>query len=151
MPDDVSLVRLYVLRCMYLLDALMLGGSVWPDLVRHFGWADPLQGVAPSFWAALSLLALVGVRHPLKMLPLLLIQFTYKLIWMIWIWLPLHAAGGSTYLTKPMLMGAILEPLIIPWPYVVRAYITSAGERWTNKRPESGRTGVPAKQNVETR
>ncbi len=119
MYEEVSLVRLYVLRCIYLLDALMLGSSVLPGLVRHLGWADPLQGVAPSLWAALSLLALLGVRHPLKMLPLLLIQFTYKLIWMIWVWAPLHAAGGSTYLTKAMLMGAILEPLIIPWPYVI--------------------------------
>jgi hypothetical protein len=142
MPEDVSLLRLYVLRCMYLLNALMLGLSVWPDLVRHLGWADPLQGVAPSFWAALSLLALLGVRQPLKMVPLLLIQFTYKLIWIIWVWLPLHAAGGSTFLLKPMLMGAILEPLIIPWPYVIRAYITSAGDRWTSKGRSRGAVGA---------
>ena len=132
--EDVSLFRLYLLRCIYLLEALMLGGSVWPDLVRHLGWSDPLQGVAPSFWAALSLLSLLGVRHPLKMLPLLLTQFTYKLIWMVWVWLPLHAAGGSTYLTKPMLMGAMLEPFIIPWPYLFRAYVVNAGERWRMSR-----------------
>lgn len=41
MTEDVSLVRLYVLRCIYLLGALMLGGSVWPDLLKHVGWIDP--------------------------------------------------------------------------------------------------------------
>jgi hypothetical protein len=138
MPQDVSLVRLYVLRFIYLVGGLMLGSAVWPDLVRHTGWGNPLEGVGPCLWGTLSLLALLGVRHPLKMLPLLLIQFTYKVIWMIAVWLPLHAAGGSSGLTKPMLMGAILEPLIIPWPYVVRTYVLSAGDRWTNKRRDVG-------------
>jgi hypothetical protein len=50
MPEEVSLARLYLLRCIYLLEAFMLGSSVWPGLVKHLGWADPLQGVAPSFW-----------------------------------------------------------------------------------------------------
>jgi hypothetical protein len=84
------------------------------------------------------------------MLPLLLIQFIYKAIWMVCIWLPLHAAGGSTYLTKPMLMGVILEPLIIPWPYVVRTYVTKAGDRWTRKRisAEVCEPTLPGNQNA---
>jgi hypothetical protein len=42
MSEDVSLTRLYLLRCIYLLGGLMLGASVWPDLVKHLGWSDPL-------------------------------------------------------------------------------------------------------------
>ena len=133
MPEDVSLTRLYLLRCIYLLGGLMLGASVWPDLIKHLGWSDPLQGVAPCLWGTLSLLALLGVRQPLRMLPLLLIQFTYKVIWMLCVWPPMHAAGHTSYLTKPMLMGAIVEPFIIPWPYLFRTLITNTGDRWTNR------------------
>lgn len=41
----------------------------------------------------------------------------YKDIWLIAVWLPLRSAGGSTDLLKPMLIGAVVELIVIPWPY----------------------------------
>ena len=132
MHEDVSLFRLYLLRALYLGNFVMLGLSVWPGILRQNGWANPLEGVAVAFWGALSLLSIIGVRYPLKMLPLIFLQFTYKLIWVLAVALPRLSTGAPTWYMKPMLMGVLLEPVFIPWPYVYATYIRKAGDRWRN-------------------
>ncbi|HTV07860.1 MAG TPA: hypothetical protein VMD97_02305 [Candidatus Aquilonibacter sp.] len=133
MHEDVSLFRLYLLRALYLGNFIMLGLSVWPGILTHRGWANPLEGVAIAAWGALSLLCILGVRYPLKMLPLLFMQFTYKIIWVLAVALPRIQSGAPTWYLKPMLIGAIVEPLLIPWPYVITTYIRKPGDRWRNR------------------
>ena len=130
MNEDVSLVRLYLLRALYLGNFLMLGASAWPGILTRHGWANPLEGVGVAFWGALSLLSILGVRYPLKMLPLVFLQFTYKLIWVLAVALPRLSTGAPTWYMKPMLMGVIIEPFLIPWPYVFATYVKKAGDRW---------------------
>lgn len=132
MPGDVSLFRRYLLRALYLGNFLMLGLSVWPGILKHQGWANPLEGVGIAVWGALSLLSLIGIRYPLKMLPLLFAQFTYKLIWILAVALPRLSSGAPTWYMKPMLIGAIVEPLLMPWPYVIANYLRRPGDRWRN-------------------
>ncbi len=133
MREDVSLFRLYLLRALYLGDFILLGLSVWPGIVTHRGWANPLEGVGVAVWGALSLLALIGVRYPLKMLPLLFLQFSYKIIWVLAVAVPRIHTGAPTWYMKPMLVGAIVEPLLMPWGYIWRAYIRQPGDRWRNR------------------
>jgi hypothetical protein len=133
MHDDVSLFRLYLLRALYLGNFLLLGAPVWRGILTHHGWAawaNPLEGVAVAFWGALSLLSILGVRYPLKMLPLIFLQFTYKLIWVLAVAIPRLSTGAPTWYLKPMLMGAIFEPLLIPWPYVFATFVKKHGDRW---------------------
>src|SRR5205085_4245783 len=66
---EVSLVRLYVLRATYLLLVIGLGAVNLPELVRH---GPTARGVIPSLLGGIWLLAFVGLRYPLQMLPLLL-------------------------------------------------------------------------------
>lgn len=133
MPEDVSLFRLYLLRALYLGNFVMLGLSVWPGILTHTGWANPLEGVAVAFWGALSVLCIIGVRYPLKMLPLIFLQFTYKLIWVLAVALPRLSSGAPTWYMKPMLMGVLMEPIFIPWPYVFATYLRKAGDRWRSR------------------
>ena len=72
MYEETSTFRLYLMRLLYLLNFVLLGSSVWPAIFNHAGEWDPVKGVAFSFWAALSALSVLGLRYPLKMLPLLL-------------------------------------------------------------------------------
>jgi hypothetical protein len=130
MPEEVSTLRLYLMRSLYLLNFAGLGLSVWPGLIQHQGAWDPLQAVAVCFWAALSVLMGLGIRYPLKMLPLLLLQLFYKSVWLIAVALPLWSAGRSTDLTKPFVIGVILELIVIPWPYVLTHYVKKRGDRW---------------------
>ena len=134
MSEEVSTFRLYLMRLLYLGNFVFLGLNVWPELIKHFlnnttAW-DPVRGVAFSFWAALSVLSGLGIRYPLKMLPLLLLQLLYKSIWLIAVYLPLRSAGQSTDLIRVMAIGVVVDLIVIPWPYVLAKYVKQRGDRW---------------------
>lgn len=130
MSQEVSTFRLYLMRALYLLNFVGLGLSVWPDLISREEMWDPVQGVAFSFWAALALLAGLGIRYPLQMLPLLLLQLSYKAIWLGAVALPLWSAGQSTELTRTFVTGVVIDLIVIPWPYVLANYVVKRGNEW---------------------
>jgi len=132
--SDVSAFRLYLLRAMYLLIVVGLGFTIWPGIIRHpLSW-DLMQSATSSLLAGVSVLALVGIRYPLQMLPLLLFELVWKSIWLIAVALPLWAAhriDAETWETvKACLMGVVLVPLVVPWPYVVAHYVKKPGDPW---------------------
>jgi hypothetical protein len=129
MSKEVSTLRLYLMRALYLLN-FALGAFVWPDIIKHRGLSDPLQAVAISFWAALFTFSALGIRYPLKMLPLLFMQLFYKSVWLLAVALPLWLAGRSTDLTDGMVFGVVLDLIVIPWPYVLTTYVKERGDRW---------------------
>jgi hypothetical protein len=129
--QEVSLVRIYVLRATYLLLVIGLGGMIVPAVVSH-----PVisRGVIPSLLGALWVLAFVGLRYPLEMLPLLLFEFAWKTIWMVAYGLPQWVAGQlpPTFAEDSFNigLGVILMPIVIPWGYVYRHYVKRTGARW---------------------
>ncbi len=131
---NVSLTRLYAMRVLFLLNFVLLGLDVWPALLGTRRLHDPIAGVALSFWATLSILSAVGIVHPLRMLPLLLAQACYKIIWLLFVALPLHNAGQWTETTagvfKACAIGLVLDVLIVPWGYAIRAFLRTRGEQW---------------------
>jgi hypothetical protein len=128
---EVSLVRLYVLRATYLLLVVGLGATIVPGILSHELIS---RGVIASLLGALWLLAFLGLRYPLEMLPLLLFEFAWKAIWMIAYGLPQWSAGrlpptfGDDFFA--IALGVVLMPLVIPWPYVWRHYVKRSGARW---------------------
>jgi len=130
MSKELSTLRLYLMRLVYLLNFVLLGADVWPAILRHQGAWDPVKGVAFSFWAALSALSVLGLRYPLKMLPLLLLQLFYKLVWLTAVALPMWSTLRSTDLTHAMVIGVVVDLIGIPWPYVLTDYVRERGDRW---------------------
>lgn len=130
MSNQVSTTRLYLMRILYLLNFFLLGFDVWPTILHPAGVWDPVRGAAYSLWAALSVLSGLGLRYPTQMLPLLLFQFIYKMIWLSAIALPQWAALKSTDITQAMLIGIALDLVVIPWSYVAANYIAKHGDRW---------------------
>ena len=129
MSQEVSTFRLYLMRALYLLN-FALGFMLWPGIIKHEGFSDPLQAVAYSFWAALFTLSGLGLRYPLKMLPLLFMQLFYKSVWLASVAFPLWLAGRSTDLTGGMILGVVLDLIVIPWPYVLTNFVKMRGDRW---------------------
>lgn len=87
-----------------------------------------MPGVADSFWGAFTIIAILGLLHPLKMIPLLLIQFSYKIIWLIIVAYPLWSTNqliGSSIEGMTMLFAKsiVVDLLVIPWSYVFKNYI----------------------------
>jgi hypothetical protein len=129
--QEVSLARIYVLRATYLLLVIGLGGMIVPDVVSH-----PVisRGVIPSLLGAVWVLAFVGLKYPLEMLPLLMFEFAWKSIWTVAYGLPQWSAGQlpPTFAEDSFNigLGVILMPLVIPWGYVYRHYVKQSGARW---------------------
>ena len=127
---EVSLVRLYVLRAMYLLLVVGLGAMIVPEILIH---ELTSRGVIPSLLAALWALAFLGLRYPLAMLPLLFFELAWKLIWMAFYGLPQWSAGQypPTFAEDffNIATGAILFA-VIPWGYAWRHYVQRPGARW---------------------
>jgi hypothetical protein len=130
MSNEISTFRLYLMRLLYLLNFVLLGLDVWPGIITHRGAWDPLHGVAFSFWAALSALSGLGVRYPVKMLPLLLLQLLYKVVWLSAVALPMWSVVRSTDIARAMLIGVVVDLVGIPWPYVLANYVKGRADRW---------------------
>ncbi len=129
--SEVSLVRLYVLRAIYLL--LVVGGGI-EFLPQLFGHEPTARGVIPSMLAAMWVLACFGLRYPLQMLPVLLFEFVWKTVWLVDYGLPQWRAGVSTPQFKGDFKAIAFFPVIllavIPWGYVLRHYLKKPGARW---------------------
>ena len=128
--DQVSLFRLYVLRAMYLVLVVGLGAMIVPEILSH---ELTSRGVIPSLLGAVWLLAFLGLRYPLRMLPLLLFELVWKMLWMVFYGLPQWSAGElpPTFAEDSfnIAFGAVLL-LVIPWGYVWRRYVRAPAERW---------------------
>lgn len=133
MTPDVSPLRLWIMRAMYLVMALGIGVTFWPLIAAHKPTTSLMTGVAWSLIAMTGLLAAAGLRHPLRMLPVLLLELGWKTIWLAAFALPrwldgtIDAAMRSTVFDTSL--GAILL-LVIPWGYVWRAYVRAPAEPW---------------------
>ncbi|HEU4562548.1 MAG TPA: hypothetical protein VFS20_32255 [Longimicrobium sp.] len=131
--QEVSTARLYALRGAYLLLVVGLGATIWPLLLDPARVPDHMRGVVWAILAAVSLLALLGIRYPLKMLPLLFFEVAWKALWLLLVALPLWRSGQLDAATaesvRDCLVGVILL-VVIPWPYVVRHYLRAPGDPW---------------------
>ena len=129
----LSLARLYVLRFGY----LFMGGGLavfkWPSFVAHHGSWPLTEGIVECILLAMSILALLGLRYPVKMLPILLFESLWKLTWLAVVALPKLLGDGldaatTEHFTTILFVVVILA--VIPWGYVVRQYLTAPGDRW---------------------
>ena len=131
---DVSLLRLYVLRATYLFIVVGLGFMIWPALLSPPANTEHMRGVVRSVLAAVSLLALVGLRYPLQMLPLLFFELLWKSIWILAIGLPLWSASeldsAHRQTWTDCLISIVLFLLAIPWGYVLTHYVRQPGAPW---------------------
>ena len=115
---------------MYLLLVVGLGAMIVPEILSH---ELTSRGVIPSLLGALWLLAFLGLRYPLEMLPLLMFEFTWKAIWMLAYGLPQWSSGQRPPTFDEDFVnigaGAILL-VVIPWSYAWRRFVKRPGARW---------------------
>lgn len=133
--NEVSILRLYALRATYLLIVVGVGTMIWPLLLAAPETAEHFRGVTWCLLGTVALLALLGLRYPLRMLPLLFFELAWKAIWLLTIGMPLRSSGqlegafSETWFAN--VMGLVIFSLAIPWGYVIRKYVRESGDRWT--------------------
>ena len=129
---ELAPLRLNAMRAGYLLMAVGLAVVKWPQLAI----ADRLplyQGVTLCLLTAMSLLAFLGLRYPVKLLPVLLFETAWKVLWLASVALPRTVAGDLDEATSDTVVSCALVLVIIaviPWRYVWRAYLRTTGDRW---------------------
>ncbi len=115
---------------------LIMGGGLaitkWPELVSHDPW-ELKQGVVVAMLVAMSVLALLGLRYPARMLPILMFEVGWKLLWLGTVALPLWMDGDLSGATreetvKILWVGFIIA--VLPWRHVVRQFVLARGDRW---------------------
>ncbi|MBD3184617.1 hypothetical protein GF312_20220 [Candidatus Poribacteria bacterium] len=128
---EISNIRWGWLRFMYIYTIIIaglmgLGIVIVPEVVKNM-IKVPIQepiffGIVGSVYLSFGLLSILGLRSPLKFVPVLLLQLCYKLIWLIGVILPLLIRGQFP---KYALMSLIIfityiigDIIAIPFSYV---------------------------------
>jgi hypothetical protein len=128
----LSVRRLNVMRAGYLFMGLGLVVVKWP-LVPQAHTLPLYEGVTVCVLSAMSLFALLGVRYPTKLLPLLLLETAWKVLWLSVVALPKATAGDLDAATTTVLVNCsfvVVIAAVIPWRYAWRRYIVEKGEPW---------------------
>ena len=115
---------------MYLVTIVIAGGYglgiiFVPDAMKSIFHTscDPIPyGIVGSVFLTFGLLAVLGLRAPLKFVPVLLFQLIYKSIWVVGVILPLIVAGSFSAKYTPTVVLFILvmvgDLIAIPFRYV---------------------------------
>ncbi len=131
-PDDeryegVRPFNIYLLRLLFFLVFVFVGYDSWTSILNHEGSWDHVKAAALCMWATYSLLSILGIFYPLKMLPLVLFEIIYKILWLIIVAYPLWSAdrlAGSPAeeMTKAFLW-VVLPIVAMPWKYAFDNYV----------------------------
>ena len=134
---EVSMIRLYLLRAMYLFMGLGLAITIWPLIVSHDPELPRMTGVVFALLGTIGLLSFLGLRYPLQMLPLLLFELGWKAIWLLAFALPRWLDGTLDEAMRSSVFDTsfgILLLFVIPWRYVYANYVVKPGDRWTRSQ-----------------
>ena len=125
--EGVRRINIYLLRLLYILMFFVLGKVTWTAILTHQGPWDPTDAVAWSVWTAFATLAGLGIIRPLKMLPILLLEIFYKVLWLIIVAYPLWStgclAGSAAQATTASFLWVILPIVAVPWGYAFTTYV----------------------------
>jgi hypothetical protein len=128
----LSLLRLNVMRAGYAFMGIGLVLVKWPLLPQAH--TLPLyEGVTVCLLTAMSLLAFLGLRYPVKLLPVLLFESAWKLLWLGLVALPQARESGLDPATAEVAVNCSLVVVILavtPWRHVWRQYVRADGDRW---------------------
>ncbi len=109
-----------------------LAVTKWPALLAHEPW-ELKEGTVLTMLVAMSVLALLGLRYPQRMLPILLFEVGWKLTWLGVVALPLWLDGNLTGATREQATAVLWVTIVIAvisWRHVVSQFVIARGDRW---------------------
>jgi hypothetical protein len=133
---QLSLWQLNLLRVGYLVMGVALAVIKWPLLFTHEHWGLA-EGTKECMLIAMSVLALLGIRYPQRMLPILLFEVSWKLLWLGVVALPLwldNQLQGATRTQTGTLLWVVIIIAVIPWRHVFTQFVMTPAEPWRRSR-----------------
>ena len=138
-PADLSrlsLRQVNVLRLGYVVMGVGLAIGKRPLLIDHAPWGLA-EGTKECLLIALSVLALLGIRYPVRMLPVLLFEVAWKLLWLGVVALPLwsdHRLADATRTQTGKVLWVVVIIAVVPWRRVLAEYVLAPAEPWRRSR-----------------
>ena len=132
-PADLPTWRLNLMRIGYLVMGVGLALVKWPIVIGYDRDFPLYEGVVAVLLTAMSLLALLGLRYPVRLLPILLFETLWKVIWLSVVALPAVLAGDVDPAMSEIIVSFAPEVIIVavtPWRYVWQRYVTAKGDPW---------------------
>lgn len=105
----------------------------WPVLIRDAQSLPVMEGVVVCLLTAMSLLAFLGLRYPLRMLPILLFEVIWKVLWIATIAVPHLVSHDLNTEGRQLLFNCsfvVVIIAVIPWRYAWKAYVRTPGNAW---------------------
>src|SRR5580693_5890031 len=125
--EGVPRINIYILRLMFILMIIFLGKDSWTYIFTFKGEWNPVNAMAWSIWASYSVLAIFGIIHPLKMLPIVMLEIFYKALWLIIVAYPLWKSnkliGSPAEGMTDAFLWVLLPIVAMPWRYFCRNFI----------------------------
>ena len=125
--EGVRPIHIYLLRLVYVLMFFVLGKETWTHILTRRGPWEPINAVAWCLWTAFATLAGLGIIRPLKMLPILLLEIFYKVLWLVLVAYPLWStgtlAGSPAENITNSFLWVILPIVAVPWGYAFTTYV----------------------------
>jgi hypothetical protein len=131
--EELTVWRLNLMRVGYLVMGLGLAVVKWPVVIGYDRSTPLFEGVVAVLLTAMSLLAFLGLRYPVRLLPILLFESLWKLIWLSIVALPAVAAGDVDEAMSQVIVNCsmvVIVLAVIPWRYVWQRYVTAKGDKW---------------------
>ena len=128
----LSVARMNVMRAGYLFMGLGLALVKWP-LLPQAPDLPLYEGVTLCLLTAMSLLAILGLRYPVTMLPVLLFESAWKLLWLGLVAAPTALGGDLDPATSRIVTNCALVVVVlavIPWRYVWQQYVRADADPW---------------------
>jgi hypothetical protein len=127
----LTTLRLHLMRAGFLFMGLGLVIVKWP-LLGDASTMPPYEGVVLTMLTAMSVLALLGLLHPVRMLPVLLFEVLWKVLWLSLVALPKSLGDGLDAATTDILVNCSLVVVVmavVPWRYAWERYVAGAPSR----------------------
>jgi hypothetical protein len=124
--------RLNLMRVGYFVMVVGLAVKKWPELIAHEPW-ELKHGTVLTMLVAMSVLALLGLRYPQKMLPILLFEVAWKALWLGVVALPLWLDGELTGPVREQTIAVLwvaIVAVVIPWRHTLNTFALGRGEKW---------------------
>ena len=130
---ELPLWRLNAMRVGYAFMGIGLAVVKWPLVIGYDSSTPLFKGIVDILLTAMGLLALLGLRYPVRLIPILLFECLWKLMWLGIVALPAVMAGDVDDAMGETIFSCSFVVVILavtPWGYVWRHYVQAKGDRW---------------------
>ncbi len=133
-PVPLRVARLNIMRIGYLVMGVGLVFTKWPLIIQGTVATMPVfEAVVAVLLTAMSLLAFLGLRYPVAMLPVLMFETAWKLIWLATVGIPNLPVGDMSAQMASVFFSVCFVAIIIvvtPWDFVWKRFVRAPGDPW---------------------